>query len=104
MITLARLPIPLPAAAASRLRVTPRDDADRAGQTRAGCWELRRGVAAHHGGGQIQRLRSGEHELDELNRYAVVEAMKVYTAAPAIVLRVNEKRLREFQGLNCCGG
>jgi hypothetical protein len=49
-------------------------------------------------------LRVSEaRDLGEVNRYAFYEAMKVYTAAPPDVLRVNEKNLREFHILNCCG-
>ena len=49
-------------------------------------------------------LRVSEaRDLGDVNRYAFYEAMKVYTAAPPDVLRVNEKNLREFHILNCCG-
>jgi hypothetical protein len=49
-------------------------------------------------------LRISEaRDLGEVNRYAFYEAMKVYTAAPPDVLRVNEKNLREYHIVNCCG-
>jgi hypothetical protein len=49
-------------------------------------------------------LRISEaRDLGEVNRYAFYEAMKIYTAAPPDVLRVNEKNLREYHILNCCG-
>jgi hypothetical protein len=49
-------------------------------------------------------LRVSEaRDLGEVNRYAFYEAMKVYTAAPPDVFRVNEKNLREYHILNCCG-
>ncbi len=49
-------------------------------------------------------LRISEaRDLGEVNRYAFYEAMKVYTAAPPDVLRVNEKNLRAYHILNCCG-
>jgi hypothetical protein len=49
-------------------------------------------------------LRINEaHDLGDLDRYAFYEHMKVYTAAPPDVLRVDEKNLREHNVLNCCG-
>ena len=42
-------------------------------------------------------------DLGELNRYQFYEHMKIYTAAPPDVLRVNEKFLREHDVLNCAG-
>jgi Family of unknown function (DUF5906) len=49
-------------------------------------------------------LRISEaHDLGELDRYQFYEHLKVYTAAPPDVLRVDEKNLREYNTLNCCG-
>ena len=49
-------------------------------------------------------LRVSEaRDLGDVNRYAFYEHMKVYTAAPPDVLRVDEKNLREHSVLNCCG-
>jgi hypothetical protein len=42
-------------------------------------------------------------DLGELNRYQFYEHMKIYTASPPDVLRVNEKFLREHYVLNCTG-
>lgn len=49
-------------------------------------------------------LRISEaRDLGEVNRYSFYEAMKTLAAAPPDVLRVNEKNLREYYVLNCCG-
>jgi hypothetical protein len=49
-------------------------------------------------------LRISEaHDLGDLVRYAFYEHMKVYTAAPPDVLRIDEKNMREHHVLNCCG-
>jgi hypothetical protein len=48
-------------------------------------------------------LRVSEiHDLGDSNRYALYEHLKVYTAAPPDVLRVDEKHIREYSVLNCC--
>jgi hypothetical protein len=43
------------------------------------------------------------HDLGDLNRYALYERLKAYTAAPPDVIRVDEKNLREYAVLNVCG-
>jgi hypothetical protein len=49
-------------------------------------------------------LRVNEaRDLGDTNRFAFYDHMKAYTAAPPDVLRVNEKHLREYSSLNCCG-
>jgi Family of unknown function (DUF5906) len=49
-------------------------------------------------------LRVSEaRDLGEVDRYAFYERMKVYTAAPPDVLRVDEKNLREHAVINCTG-
>jgi hypothetical protein len=49
-------------------------------------------------------LRVNEaRDLGELDRYAFYEHLKIYTAAPPDVLRVDEKHLREHNVFNCCG-
>jgi hypothetical protein len=49
-------------------------------------------------------LRVSEaRDLGETNRYAFYDHMKVYTAAPPDVLRVDEKHLRAHPVLNCTG-
>ena len=49
-------------------------------------------------------LRVSEaRDLGDVDRYQFYEAMKVYCAAPPDVLRVDEKNLREYGVLNCCG-
>jgi hypothetical protein len=49
-------------------------------------------------------LRVSEaRDLGETNRFAFYDHMKAYTAAPPDVLRVDEKNLREYSILNCCG-
>ena len=49
-------------------------------------------------------LRVSEaRDLGDINRYAFYDHMKAYTAAPPDVLRVDEKNLREYSVLNCCG-
>ncbi len=42
-------------------------------------------------------------DLGEFDRFKFYDHMKTYTAAPPDVLRVNEKHLREYPILNCCG-
>jgi hypothetical protein len=49
-------------------------------------------------------LRVNEaRDLGDINRFAFYDHMKAYTAAPPDVLRVDEKNLREYSVLNCCG-
>jgi hypothetical protein len=49
-------------------------------------------------------LRINEaRDLGEYDRYAFYDHMKAYTAAPPDVLRVDEKNLREYRIVNCCG-
>jgi hypothetical protein len=49
-------------------------------------------------------LRVSEaRDLGDVDRYAFYDHMKVYTAAPPDVLRVDEKNLREYSVMNVCG-
>jgi hypothetical protein len=49
-------------------------------------------------------LRVNEaRDLGEVNRFQFYDHMKAYEAAPPDVLRVDEKNLREYSVLNCCG-
>jgi uncharacterized protein DUF5906 len=49
-------------------------------------------------------LRISEaRDLGEVNRYTFYDHMKVYTASPPDVLRVDEKNLREYMVPNVCG-
>ena len=49
-------------------------------------------------------LRINEaRDLGDVNRYQFYHHLKSYTAAPPDVLRVDEKNLREYSVLNCCG-
>jgi hypothetical protein len=49
-------------------------------------------------------LRVNEaRDLGEINRFSFYDHMKAYTAAPPDVLRVNEKHLRQYSVVNCCG-
>jgi hypothetical protein len=49
-------------------------------------------------------LRVSEaRDLGDVNRFQFYDHMKAYTAAPPDVLRVDEKNLREYSVLNCCG-
>jgi hypothetical protein len=49
-------------------------------------------------------LRISEaRDLGDVDRYQFYEALKVYCAAPPDTLRVDEKNLREYGVLNCCG-
>jgi hypothetical protein len=49
-------------------------------------------------------LRVNEaRDLGEINRFSFYDHLKAYTAAPPDVLRVDEKNLREYSVLNCCG-
>jgi len=50
----------------------------------------------------IVRL-SEARDLGDVDRYQFYEHLKVYTAAPPDVLRIDEKYLREYNILNCCG-
>jgi hypothetical protein len=50
----------------------------------------------------ILRVSEGR-DLGETDRFSFYEHMKVYTAAPPDVLRVDEKHLREHNMPNCCG-
>jgi hypothetical protein len=43
------------------------------------------------------------HDLGDLDRFALYERLKAYTAAPPDVIRVDEKNLREYSVLNVCG-
>ena len=46
---------------------------------------------------------SEARDLGDLNRYQFYDHMKIYTAAPPDVLRIDEKNLREHSIFNCCG-
>jgi Family of unknown function (DUF5906) len=49
-------------------------------------------------------LRVNEaRDLGDVERFKFYEHLKAYTAAPPDVLRVDEKNLREYSILNCCG-
>jgi hypothetical protein len=49
-------------------------------------------------------LRINEaHDLGDVNRFQFYDHLKAYTAAPPDVLRVDEKNLREYSVINCCG-
>ena len=49
-------------------------------------------------------LRVNEaRDLGEFDRFGFYDHMKAYTAAPPDTLRVDEKNLREYNILNCCG-
>jgi len=49
-------------------------------------------------------LRVNEaRDLGEYDRFSLYDHMKAYTAAPPDTLRVDEKHLREYNILNCCG-
>jgi hypothetical protein len=49
-------------------------------------------------------LRVNEaRDLGEMNRYQFYDHMKGYAAAPPPTLRVDEKFIREYYVLNCCG-
>ena len=71
--------------------------------------ELPRGVAAallgrFNGFLKSVILRISEaRDLGDVNRFQFYDHMKAYTAAPPDVLRVDEKHLREYTVLNCCG-
>jgi hypothetical protein len=49
----------------------------------------------------ILRVSEGR-DLGEVNRYQFYDHMKIYTAAPPDVLRVDEKHIREYNVFNCC--
>jgi hypothetical protein len=49
-------------------------------------------------------LRISEaRDLGEFDRYQFYDHLKSYTAAPPDVLRIDEKNLREYLIINCCG-
>jgi hypothetical protein len=49
-------------------------------------------------------LRVSEaRDLGDVDRYAFYDHMKLYTAAPPDVLRIDEKNLREYAVFNVCG-
>jgi hypothetical protein len=49
-------------------------------------------------------LRVSEaHDLGDSDRFKLYDRMKSYAAAPPDVLRVDEKHIREYSILNCCG-
>jgi Family of unknown function (DUF5906)/Primase C terminal 2 (PriCT-2) len=49
-------------------------------------------------------LRVSEaRDLGDVDRFQFYEHMKTYTASPPDVLRIDEKHLREYYALNCCG-
>ena len=49
-------------------------------------------------------LRVSEaRDLGDVNRFQFYDHLKAYTAAPPDVLRCDEKHLREYTVLNCCG-
>ena len=49
-------------------------------------------------------LRINEvHDLGDVSRFNFYERLKIYTAAPPDVLRVNEKYVPQYYVLNCCG-
>jgi hypothetical protein len=49
-------------------------------------------------------LRVNEaRDLGDVNRFQFYDHLKAYTAAPPDVPRVDEKNLREYTVLNCCG-
>ncbi|HEV8397818.1 MAG TPA: primase-helicase family protein [Vicinamibacterales bacterium] len=49
-------------------------------------------------------LRISEaRDLGDLDRYTFYDRLKIYTAAPPDVLRVDEKNLREYAAWNVCG-
>jgi hypothetical protein len=50
----------------------------------------------------ILRINEGR-DLGEIDRFKFYDHTKIYTAAPPDVLRVNEKHLKEYYVLNCCG-
>lgn len=50
----------------------------------------------------VLRINEGR-DMGDLNRYAFYEHMKVYAAAPPDVIRCDEKNIREYDVLNCCG-
>ncbi len=49
-------------------------------------------------------LRVSEaRDLGDIDRFGFYDHLKTYTAAPPDVLRVDEKNIREYSILNCCG-
>jgi hypothetical protein len=50
----------------------------------------------------VLRINEGR-DLGDVNRFQFYDRLKIYTAAPPDVLRVDEKNLREHSILNCCG-
>jgi hypothetical protein len=60
------------------------------------------GVFNSFGRSVILRI-SEARDLGDVDRYTFYEHLKIYCAAPPDVLRLNEKHLREYNILNCCG-
>jgi Family of unknown function (DUF5906) len=52
--------------------------------------------------GVILRVNEA-HDLGDFDRFSFYEHLKLYTAAPPDTLRVDEKHIREYRVLNCCG-
>ena len=50
----------------------------------------------------IMRM-SEARDLGDFDRYSLYDHLKALTAAPPDVLRVDEKNIREYSILNCCG-
>jgi hypothetical protein len=50
----------------------------------------------------IVRINEGR-DLGEVDRFKFYDRLKVYTANPPDVLRVNEKHIKEYYALNCLG-
>jgi hypothetical protein len=49
-------------------------------------------------------LRVSEaRDLGDVNRYSFYEHIKTMTASPPDTTRINEKHLREYHAINCCG-
>jgi hypothetical protein len=79
------------------------------GKSAVGPWNFTE-VSPHHLMGRFNGfvksvvLRVSEaRDLGEVDRYSFYDHMKVCTAAPPDVLRVDEKHLREYAVLNVCG-
>jgi Family of unknown function (DUF5906) len=51
----------------------------------------------------ILRINEARDLGSEYDRFAFYDHMKAYTAAPPDTLRVDEKHLREYNIINCCG-
>jgi hypothetical protein len=52
--------------------------------------------------GVILRINEAR-DLGDSDRFAFYDHMKAYTASPPEVLRIDEKNLREYSIVNCCG-